>query len=289
MSYPLLAAIDSDIDAQLDPVDSKPCLLGQIAGLLAERIVKRQGVSRRVLTRLMTELFGAGDASGAWSMRDAYDALEVAQVLAMLRQDTDPVGNAYAMLASIEAECRALPTQSYRSERQVDLQQFSTPMPLAWLAARAAAMQTSDLVLEPSAGTSMLAVHARVAGARLMLNERDPHRAALLERALGEPVTSHDAEFIDDLLGTEIQPSVVLINPPFSRSEGRGRDRHAGARHLRSALARLSHGGRCIAIMPPAFAHDGTAASSYDAVASLVPPRTEITITGQPYVKHGTA
>src|SRR3546814_21092431 len=86
----------------------------------------------------------------------------------------------------------------------------------------------------------------------------DLYRAALLGKLLGQPVTTHDAEFINDLLPTGNSPSVVLMNPPFSRSEGRGKDRFAGARHLRSALLRLAPGGRCVAIMPPSFAADGT-------------------------------
>jgi len=182
-----------------------------------------------------------------------------------------------------------LPTQTYRSETQIDLQQFSTPLALAWLAAKAARIVPSDLLLEPSAGTGMLAVHAARAGARLMLNERDPGRAALLQSAMAREVTTHDAEFIHDKLPIGVSPDVVLINPPFSRSEGRGADRHAGARHLRSALLRLVHGGRCVAIMPPGFACDGSASTGYTAVAEAAPPRVELTILGSPFAKHGTS
>jgi predicted RNA methylase len=274
-----------------DPILPDAESLTAIAGVIADRLGNGQSITRQLLVRLMAEQFGGSDATAAWSMRDAYDALELAQVLILLesnRVPTVPV-DPYAALQSIEAISRMLPTQSYRSERQVDLQQFSTPMALAWLAARAAALRATDIVLEPSAGTGMLAVHARRAGAGLLLNERDAHRAALLVQTFAEPVSTHDAEFIDDLLLPAAQPSIVLINPPFSRSEGRGRDRHAGARHLRSALARLAPGGRCVAIMSPAFAPDGTAANGYDAVKAFVPPRVEITITGQPYAKHGTS
>ena len=70
---------------------------------------------------------------------------------------------------------------------------------------------TADLLLEPSAGTGMLAVFGRLAGADLVLNERDPLRAALLAGTLGMPVTGHDGEYIDDLLGPDSRPSVVLI------------------------------------------------------------------------------
>jgi len=287
----LLTAFEPGDACAPDPVHGKAEAILAVARLLHQRFCRNQRVSRRTLAAFMTERFGSTDASGAWSMRDAYDALEVAQVLMLRDPGPGPLcpADPYQALRSLEAFGRALPTQTCRSERQVDMQQFSTPLPLAWLAALAAQPGPTDTVLEPSAGTGMLAVHAARAGSRLLLNERDPLRAALLARTLGEPIFSHDAEFIDDLLGSEPQPDVVLINPPFARSEGRGRDPHAGARHLRSALARLADGGRCVAIMPPAFAPDGTCARSYEAVAAFVPPRAEITITGRPYTKHGTS
>lgn len=271
--------------------ESKTHKLFSVALCLADTLARSDSVTRQTLKRHMVAAFGASDAGGAWSMRDAYDALETAQVLLLadedfsLRRNSDPHETFAAML---RFQSR-LPTQTYRSEHQIDLQQFSTPLALAWLAARAAALTPSDLVLEPSVGTGMLAVHAAFAGARLALNERDDQRAALLSLALQHEVTMHDGEFINDLLPSTVRPSVVLINPPFSRSEARGRDRHAGARHLRSALLRLADAGRCVAIMAPNFAADGTAVSGYAAVAEIVPPRVEITILGHPYAKHGTS
>ncbi|MBB3357035.1 MULTISPECIES: strawberry notch family protein [unclassified Novosphingobium] len=286
MSQPLLALVPPH-----EPETTKAAHLFAVATRLAEMLGRCQSVRRQDLTRLMEEAFGASDASGAWSMRDAYDALEAAQVLLLTSTLSPSVftladDDAFASLVRFE---RALPTQTYRSEHQVEMQQFSTPISLAWLAARAARIRGDDHVLEPSAGTGMLAAHALRADAAATLNERDPDRAALLGKLLGQPVTLHDAEFIHDLLPSGVAPTVVLMNPPFSRSEGRGKDRFAGARHLRSALLRLAPGGRCVAIMPPSFAADGTAASGYAMVCETVQPRAEITILGHPYAKHGTS
>jgi predicted RNA methylase len=265
--------------------------LTKVASCLLEQLGQGSGISRRSLCALMTEIFGGSDASGNWSMRAAYDALEIAQARLVLNPDWGVLeGPApYQLLRELEGIGRSLPTQSYRSERQVDLQQFSTPLPLAWLVTRAAALRTDDVVLEPSAGTGMLAAFAGREGCRLVLNERDPLRAGLLGALFGAPVSIADAEFIDDILPADLVPTVVLINPPFARSEQRGRDRHAGARHLRSVLLRLAPGGRCVAIMSPAFAQDGAGAAGYEAVGRIVPPRAEITITGQPFAKHGTS
>ena len=287
MNLPLLKLAEPEFGAYATKAEG----LFSVARMVADTLARSGVVTRQYLTRLTIDAFSATDADGAWSMRDAYDALEAAQVLLLKRGDWRVMhgGDPEAMFAALLAFQNSLPTQTYRSEHQVDLQQFSTPLALAWLAARAAQFRSDDLVLEPSAGTGMLAAHAARAATGLLLNERDEQRAALLGLALGQDVTSHDAEFIHDKLPSGLAPTVVLINPPFSRSEGRGRDRHAGARHLRSALLRLAHGGRCVAIMPPSFASDGSGAPGYAAVAEVVPPRAEITILGNPYAKHGTS
>ncbi|AMK23209.1 strawberry notch family protein [Sphingobium sp. TKS] len=285
MNLPLLRLVESADDTR-----DKAARLFGVARLLADGLARGEVPTRQSLKRRMTEAFDSSDATGAWSMRDAYDALEAAQALYLGRADC-PLRNASdpaATFAAMRQLQERLPTQTYRSEHQVAMQQFSTPLALAWLAALAARLRAGDHVLEPSAGTGMLAAHAASDTIALTLNERDPQRARLLSLALDRPVAEHDAEFIHDRLPAGVEPSIVLINPPFSRSEGRGRDRHAGARHLRSALLRLAAGGRCVAIMSPAFAADGSDAGGYNAVAELVPPRVEITILGHPYAKHGT-
>ena len=261
-----------------------------VARALQSRLADPHSVTRSLLKGLMSEAFGGSDADGHWSMRDAYDALEAAQASNMLSLGEDqnpdcPPEDAFAAILAFE---KALPTQTYRSEHQVEMQQFSTPDALGWLATRAAAITADDHVLEPSAGIGMLAARAIATGASVTLNERDACRAALLALVTNSDVTTHDAEFIHDRLPPDVRPTVVLINPPFSRSEGRGEDRHAGARHLRSALLRLADGGRCVAIMSPGFAHDGSGARGYVSVAEIGRPRVEITILGRPYVKHGT-
>lgn len=267
----------------------KASRLFAVAQQLAERLDTGATVSRRMLSTLMGRHVGGSDASGDWSMRDAYEALEVAQIMTGCWIDAENSGDPAAQFARCQDLTRRLPTQSYRSERQVEFQQFSTPLDLAWLAGHAARLMPGDCVLEPSAGTGMLAVHASRRRLPMILNERDPQRAALLSLAFNQLVTHHDAEFVDDRLEPDCTPSVILINPPFARSETRGRDRHAGARHLLSAMRRLGPGGRCVAIMAPGFAQGGTDAKGYEAVAGQVPPRWEVTIDGRPYAKHGTS
>lgn len=285
MNLPLLHPI-----ADPSPATSRAYQLHCVASAIRYRIASSHSITRQALKRLLDEAFGGSDADAAWTMREAYNALEAAQVMHVARHGLPMTGAQPEQLFETALDLqKRLPTQTYRTEHQIDMQQFSTPVALAWLAARAAGLSDRDHVLEPSAGTGMLAAHAVAAGARLTLNERDAARAALLGLVLEADVATHDAAFIHDRLAADIEPTVILINPPFSRSEGVGQDRHAGARHLRSALQRLSASGRCVAIMPPSFAADGTGASAYSAVAEIVPPRVEITILGNPYAKHGTS
>ena len=160
---------------------------------------------------------------------------------------------------------------------------------------QAAAVRPGDTVLEPSAGTGMLAVMAqcalgggdRTAGA-LHLNELAGVRAGLLTRLFPDaPVTRHNAEAIADRLPA-IAPSVVLMNPPFSVSPGVNRMRHdADLRHLRSAFSMLPVGGRLAAITS-ANCIPGDAAWA-DAFERLDPRVVFSTaIDGRAYARRGT-
>lgn len=266
-----------------------PGALSAAVATLTERIARASALDRRALSEAMTAAYGTDDTSGAWDMRLAYDVAEAALATvilqASLRLRTCPPGETLSWLETLSA---ALPTQTYRAERQVQLQQFSTPAPLAFLASLAAAPTAADLVLEPSAGTGLLAAFARAAGAQLLLNEWDETRAALLAAVIKQPVSRHDAEMIDERLPPELKPGIVLVNPPFSRSLSRGEDVHAGARHLRSALLRLAPGGRCVAIMPSWFSAQGGGAAGYAAVSAVVPPCFDLALAGRAFAKHGT-
>ena len=114
----------------------------------------------------------------------------------------------------------------------------------------AAEIRPGDRVLEPSAGTGLLAILAQLAGGSLTLNELAETRAGLLAMLFPETtVTRFDAVQIDDHLDATVVPSVVLMNPPFSAmAHVSGRVQDAGFRHISSALRRLAPGGRLVTI-----------------------------------------
>ena len=258
---------------------SKPQLQDALARIA--RDLEDQPLRSSSLARLMRETFGGSDAAGAWSWRMAYDAMQAAAVMQVVQGTGQDALSCAGLLAS------RLLTETRRSEQQIRLQQFSTPLPYAALVARAAAVRPDETFFEPSAGTGALAGFALRAGGKPMLNEIDPFRRALLEAVFAVEVTGHDAEHIDDLLATPDLPGVIMMNPPFASSDDRSRDRHVAAKHLIGAAKRLAPGGRLVAIMPTGFSPERDAAH-WARASAIAKPRLALTIPGHVYRKLGT-
>ncbi len=243
----------------------------------------------------MQSAFGASDASGAWDWKTAYEAVEVAQLLFMRRygpaiqaRTADP----FERLKLVERITRLVPTQTRRSEDMQSYQQFSTPVGLAWVAGFAAGFRPGELVLEPSAGTGLLAIIADLAGCRLALNEVADLRAALLGSLFeGSLVSMHDAAQIHDRLDAGLVPSCIIMNPPFSTAlnvETRVAD--AAFRHLSSAVARLADGGRLVAITRANCAPDHKAwRDGFVRLQKRARVVFTATIAGSVFAPHGTS
>ena len=244
----------------------------------------------------MERAFGGSDAAGLWDWKLAYESCEVALVL-FLQKFGRPLlsraGSPAALLPILAKVSNLLPTHTRRSEEMERFQQFSTPLPMGLAALAAARITGSDLVLEPSAGTGLLAILAKIAGGSLMLNELAATRADLLRHLFtGRPVTSFDAAQIDDHLDANIRPSVILMNPPFSAvANVDTRSMNATARHIRSALARLVPGGRLVAITGAGFARD--APTTWGASFAKLTEAAHLVFTGavhgSAFAKHGTS
>lgn len=251
-------------------------------------------IDAAVLRSAMEAAFGASDATGAWSWKTAYDVCEAATVL-FLRKFGPAIrvkaGSTDAMLPMLARIARCLPTHTRRSEDSQALQQFSTPIPLGLTACTAAGITPSDRVLEPSAGTGLLAVFAELAGGALVLNELAEARAALLDQLFAKvEVTQFDAAQIDDHLDAGVVPSVVLMNPPFSALANVDRRMaDAALRYIASSLARLYDGGRLVAIAGASLTPDNPAWR--DAFVRLQQRGRVVfsaAIDGAVYAKHGT-
>ena len=254
------------------------------------------------LRSAMTKAFGGSDATGAWVWKDAYEAAEAAVVLfvqrygrAMRRRAGAGHDGPRTMLRMLAAIAALEPSHTKRSEEQIRLQQFSTPLPLAYAALQAVAIRPGDTVLEPSAGTGMLAVMGecamgdRAAG-NLHLNEYAPTRARLLTRLFPQALTTaFNAETIADRLH-DLTPTAVIMNPPFSATPGVDRLRHdADLHHIRSAFTMLPPGGR-LATITSAHCVPGDTAwrDSFDSVDGGARVVFTMAIDGRAYARRGT-
>jgi predicted RNA methylase len=268
--------------------------VAEAAQRLLPHLQRGQRIDAAVLRAAMDSAFGGSDSEGAWDWKTAYDACEAATVLflrkfgpAMRARAASPA----AMLPMLEKIAGLLPTHTRRSQESQTLQQFSTPIPLGLAVSVAAAITPADVVLEPSAGTGLLAIFAEFFGASLALNELAETRAGLLDHFFqGVAVTRFDAAQIDDHLDAGVTPSVVLMNPPFSALANVDRRMaDAALRHISSALSRLIDGGRLVAITGASCAPDNPAWT--DAFVRLQERGRVVfsaAIDGAVYAKHGT-
>ncbi|WP_426288245.1 strawberry notch-like NTP hydrolase domain-containing protein [Sphingomonas sp. PSPC2-2] len=250
-------------------------------------------VETAALREAMTASFGGTDAEGIWDWKTAYDVCEAAEILFLRRYGAAIISRAApSALAMIERIAALFPTHTRRSESAQALQQFSTPPGLAFVAATAASAHSGDRVLEPSAGTGMLAVHAALSGADLALNELAEVRAVLLSLLFPEiAVSRHDAATIDDRLPETVRPTVVLMNPPFSAvAHVDQKIKDAALRHIASALARLELGGRLVAITGANCSPDVPAwRDAFVAIQETGRIVFTAAIAGNVYAKHGTS
>jgi len=261
---------------------------------LLPHLEQGRSVDAATLRAAMESAFGASDTSGVWDWKAAYDACEAATVLflrkygkAIFRKSVSPASR----LATFSKIVGLLPTHTRRSEEAQVFQQFSTPVPLGFAAMTAASLTSTDRVLEPSAGTGLLAALAEISGADLTLNELAETRADLLASLFpGVAVSRFDAGQIDDHLAPSAIPSVVLMNPPFSvMANVAGRVADAAHRHIASALARLAHGGRLVAVTGANYSPELPAWRDHF-IRLQERGRVMFTaaIAGSVYAKHGT-
>ncbi|MEO3434587.1 strawberry notch-like NTP hydrolase domain-containing protein [Inquilinus sp. CAU 1745] len=286
--------IVSPVAEPATPLAAAPAILAA-ANLLLPHLERGQRVDTATLRGAMETAFGVSDATGAWDWKLAYEACEVATVLflrkygkALFRKAVSPT----TRLDPLAKIAGLLPTQTRRSEESQSFQQFSTPIPMGLAALSAAAIMPDDVVLEPSAGTGLMAILAQIAGSSLILNELAETRADLLSSLFPAfTVTKFDAAQIDDHLAPGTVPSVVLMNPPFSvMANISGRAADAAYRHVASALTRLTPGGRLVTITGANFGPETLAWR--DAFIRLQERGRVIftaAVDGAVYAKHGTA
>ena len=193
-----------------------------------------------------------------------------------------------------------MPSQSVRTAERERHQQYSTPFSYAYAINWIANLRADDVILEPSAGNGNLAIYGQSVGAQVHVNELDAHRLEML-RLLGfEHRTTHNAEQIDNLLDPAVEPTVVVMNPPFSMTAEGIADVNVGAQHVLQALRRLAPGGRLVAIVGGGINMEGrplggmaTDARQYreffERAGRLAQLRANVHVDGRVYQRFGTA
>lgn len=261
--------------------------------ILTEYLRDGKQLTSKDLYAIADTEFGGTQAQGGYDRKDAYDAMELAVnrylLEIMSRYNSGSVENAVDGLQRMEQVLSLLPTQSVRTEEQVEYQQFSTPPNIAYLAAWTANVKSGESVLEPSAGIGGLAVFPKSWGANVTVNELSERRLSILKGMNFAVEYNENAEYIDDILPDEVNPTLVIMNPPFSSTAGRLKAHKTSnaEKHINSALARLSDGGRLVAILGKGM-NDSDYSRYWNDLRQNYTIRANISIDGYNYRKYGT-
>lgn len=268
----------------------------QIAEQVKELVISGQPITNQQLLDIAAKAFGGTKGEGAFSPKDAYDAMEMGVNLALKEMQYTPNNDTFN--ADIDDLHKSilpkLPTQSNRTEEQNEFQQFSTPPHIAYLVNWLANIHKGDIVLEPSAGLGGLAMFAKNAGATLILNELSDRRFALLNSMDLGTVFQENAEHIGNILmgrgydKVDKRPNKVIMNPPFSSTAGRIKDKRDSMnamKHLESALQILNTNGRLVIILGGSM---NDSHPCWKHIKNKYNVRANVTLDGSNYYKYGT-
>lgn len=276
------------------------------ANRIADIIKSDRKLERTEADKIMSEEVGGTQAQGNYSVKDLNDAIELAVniVIRDAKAGTWPfyavnvkAGDAIETVRALKALVDRLPTQTNRTMEMDKLQQFSTPPALAYMVNWAANIQPGETVIEPSAGIGGIAVFAHTSGAKVIVNELDPRRAAVLKALdIADVSLTENAEHLNALLTPRInkdefsRPTAVVMNPPFSHGANTSTaSTFIGAKHVESALELLEDGGRLVAIVGEGMAADKPRFRLWwDKIRQTYNVRANISISGNEYRKYGT-
>lgn len=273
-----------------EPVETKKT--GETLPVKIEAVLKEGKVDNKKLFQIADEHYGGTWQEGKYDPREVYDATEEA-MNRVVQSNPSPFAdfnNPEKTLKNLLDLTDRLPRQTIRSTEQIELQQFSTPPGEAFVAVAVSGIEEGMNVLEPSAGTGNIATMAKLKGGNVVVNEIAERRKGHL-KSLGFKVYDVDGEQLHNMLPDEVQPDVIVMNPPFSATGGRVKAHKTkfGARHVEQALLRLNDGGRLVAIVGRGMAHDRpTFLKWWEGIEKKYNVRANIGMSGKFYGKLGT-
>ena len=254
-----------------------------IADFVMSKLKAGEKFSSTELFAEATKAYGDTMANNAFTSKDAYDAMELGVNQYILSSDNVSPEKMLSILG-------LLPTQTRRTTEMEQFQQFSTPPSIAYLANWAANVNSSDIMLEPSAGIGGIAIFAKKDGAKVYVNELDKRRLEILRNLPFDGFYNEDAEQINNILGDKIQPTVIVMNPPFSLSAARNMyNTNIGAKHIEKSLKMLAPNGRLVAIVGQGMAEDAPVFRSWwRSIKEQYNVKANIGVDGKNYSKYGT-
>lgn len=268
----------------------------QIADAVKAMIADGKSFSTGWLFDVANKAYGGTMAEGKYTVKDAYDGMELAINKYLMDADFVKKGNgsladAKHTMTDILRMMKNIPTQTKRTEEQESFQQYSTPPNIAYAAARLANINPNDVVLEPSAGIGGLALWGKAWGATVYGNELSERRLAFLNELGLDGTFNENAEQINNVLPDNIKPTVVIMNPPFSATAGRLKKNNTknATRHIEQALDRLQDGGRLVAILGRGMSDDSPSFKGWwNDLRKDYTIRANVRIDGSNYAKYGT-
>ncbi|MHB1394986.1 MAG: strawberry notch-like NTP hydrolase domain-containing protein, partial [Clostridia bacterium] len=243
----------------------------KVADYVIDKLTKGEKFTNADLIKAADEAYGGTQAQATYSRKDATDAMELGVNQYLIKQkDIDftirNIDEVIENIAKLRELLELIPTQTNRTDEQVAFQQFSTPPTIAYLASWLANISNKDVVLEPSAGIGGLALFGKVAGAKVYVNELSERRAEVLKQMGFDGLFMEDGEQLNNILPDYVEPTVVIMNPPFSSAghrTGNKSDTQNATKHIDQALKRLQEGGRLVAIVGQGMADNAPAFSSW--------------------------
>lgn len=267
-----------------------------VAAFVKDRLSSGTPFTFQELFSESDKAYGGTQGEGKYTVKDAYDAMELGINQFIAERGNFSVSanpdQAKQNVASLKGLIENVPTQTKRTAEQDEFQQFSTPPPFAYVVNWVSNLTPKDVVVEPSAGIGGIAVFAKTAGAKVVVNELSPRRRAILEQLSFDRVFGENAEQLNNVLPSDVKPTVVLMNPPFSATAGRmagQRKTSFGAQHIEQALKRLQPGGRLVAIVGEGMAFDRPAFKAWwNKIRKEYNVRANVGLSGGEYRKYGT-
>lgn len=160
------------------------------------------------------ELLKGEVKAGTQAAKQVEEAIELGLVRAarkIVARDREAGANDKAIYDHLVDLLNRQPRLGLRTSTSVEQQAYSTPLPIAFVASRAAGITAETGVYEPSAGNGALLLEAGVG--RAVANELSEERAKNLKAVGFQNVTGFDAA----VTGADGGYEVVIANPPFGK------------------------------------------------------------------------